>query len=109
MYDSRIDRVNPDRNLLDPELKHMVASSLIKARPAHHYALAVFRVGTASIVAGVLLLLLSAFGSSMWTAGTTPETLWSLLRLGFMGATWAIVGIVATLASGLFIKSRRAQ
>jgi hypothetical protein len=104
MYDSRMDRTNPDRNFLDPELKNVVASSLIEARHPRQYALAIFEVGTASVVAGVLLLLLSVFGSTTWTPNLSAETMRHLLTLGVLGAVWSLVGAVTALVSGLLIR-----
>jgi VIT1/CCC1 family predicted Fe2+/Mn2+ transporter len=101
MVDSRFDWRRPGRDYLDPELENVIASSLIKASHPHHYVLAAFQVGTASIIAGILLLLLSVFGSTGLTSSVTPEVIEGLLTLTVMGGVLTLVGAVVAFISGL--------
>jgi hypothetical protein len=95
MFNTRMDWRKPGRDYLDPELEEVMASSLIEIRHPRQYRLAAFQVGTASMVAGMLLLLLSAFGSTVWTAGLAPEMLRGLLMP-------TMIGIALTAAGALF-------
>jgi VIT1/CCC1 family predicted Fe2+/Mn2+ transporter len=101
MVDSRFDWRKPGRDYLDPELENIIASSLMKVSRPRLYRLAAFQVGTASIIAGALLLLLSTYGSTMWTSSTMIEVAPKLLTLAVMGILLSLVGAVVALVSGL--------
>jgi hypothetical protein len=103
MYDSRIDRRKPGRDLLDPELENMFASSLIAGEHPRRYMDAAYQVETACMIAGALLLLVSLSGSSSWT-NIVPENVGTVLMTAVLGVVLALVGALTTLMSRLWLK-----
>lgn len=101
MYDSRIDWRKPGRDYLDPELEKIFASSLIESHRPRRYALAAFQVGTAGLIAGAILLLLSVYGSVSWGFNIPPEGARSLFMTAMTGLGLSAVGVVVAMASWL--------
>jgi hypothetical protein len=105
MYDSRLDWRKPGRDYLDPELENISASSLIDSHKPHRYALAAFEVGTACLIAGAILLLLSVYGSTSWGFTIPPEESRSLLMTTVTGMGLSAVGILVAMVSWLRLNS----
>ena len=101
MYDFWMDWNRPRRGYLDPELEYVVATSLIESHPPRRYALAAFEVGQASIIAGGLILLLSAYGSTLWAVSVALEVQQSLFVLAVIGVVLMTVGIALVVVPKL--------
>jgi hypothetical protein len=101
MYDSRIDRRKPGRDYLDPELENVVASTLIEGSRPRRYAYAAYQLGTACVIAGALLLLLSVSGSTAWTPSMVLEHGRSVLATVALSVVLSLVGAFTSTVSEL--------
>ena len=76
---------------------------MIAGEHPRQYAEAAYQVGTACVIAGALLLLVSFSGSINWTI-IVPEYAGSALTTAVLGVVLALAGALTALMSRLWLR-----